>query len=244
MASKTTIWLTRPREDSSSFASELVAHGMTSIIAPVLQIKREPMPAISITHPAALLITSRHATHALAALPAEWRALPAYCVGSATAQAATEYGLTRIIPGARNAMALLPHILSDIAAGSELLYLAGDETRTDVVSQLNANSIHVTTAIVYRAIAERTLNDEIRSALDQRRIDATAFFSARSAEIACKLLKQNGLTSAPAHMNAYCLSPAVATAAKAMQWGNVYTCSTPTRYAMRELIVSRERKKG
>ena len=244
MADRPTIWLTRPREDSTSFANELAAQNIAAMIAPVLHIVREAMPTLTITNPAALLITSRHAAHALAALPPEWLQLPAYCVGSATAQAAAEYGLTRIIPGARNALALLPHIVSDIPASSELLYLAGDETRTDVVTLLGKENIHVTTAIVYRAIAERTLNDEIRSALSDHRVSAAAFFSARSAEIACTMMKRNNLTSAATRMHAYCLSAAVAKAAKALPWANIYTCPTPTRHAMRELIVSRERKKG
>lgn len=244
MASKPVIWLNRPREDSMSFANDLAAHNVATIIAPVLSIMREPLPALTITNPAALLITSRHAAHALASLPAAWRALPAYCVGSATARAVAEFGLPHIIPGTRNALALLPQIIADIPAGSELLYLAGDETRTDVVTHLAAHSIHVTTAIVYRAIAERTLNDEIHSALSGHRVSAAAFFSPRSAEIACKMIKQNGFTAAATQMNAYCLSPAVAKAAQALPWANIHTSPIPTRHAMRELIVSRERKKG
>ena len=244
MAEQPTIWLTRPREDSISFANDLSAQSITSIIAPVLSIVRQPLPPLSLKHPAALLITSRHAAHALAELPPEWRRLPAYCVGSATAHAALQYGLTHIIPGARNALALMPRITADIASGSELLYLAGDETRTDVATLLGVNNIHVTTAIVYHAVAERALSDEIRSALSEQRIDAAAFFSPRSAEIACQVLQRNDLASAAAQMNAYCLSATVAQALRRLPWANIHICPTPTRHAMRELIVSRERKKG
>jgi uroporphyrinogen-III synthase len=188
MAKRPIIWLTRPREDSTAFAIELTAHGIDSIIAPVLHIVRQPMPSLAIHNPAALLITSRHAAHALAELPASWRALPAYCVGSATARAASEHGLTHIIPGARDVLALLPTMTSDLAPDSHVLYLAGDETRTDVLGLLAAHHIHVSTAIVYHAIAERALNDEIRAALIDNRITAAAFFSPRSAEITCALI--------------------------------------------------------
>ncbi len=241
-----TIWLNRPREDSIAFANELGAQGLNTIIAPVLHIMRQPLPEpITIGKPAAFLITSRHATHALAQLPVSWQPLPAYCVGSATAASATEHGLKNIIPGTRNVLGLLPHIVADLASGSELLYLAGDETRTDVVPILGAQNIHVTTAIVYRAVSERVLNDQIRSAIADRKISAVAFFSPRSAEIACKLMKQSGVAdSAAAHMHAYCLSHNVAQAARMVPWAGIHTCPVPTRQAMRELIVSREGKKG
>jgi uroporphyrinogen-III synthase len=244
MVKRPTIWLTRPLEDSTSFANELAAQNIGTIIAPVLAIMRQPLPALTLTSPAALLITSRHAAHALAALPKEWLQLPAYCVGGATAQAVEHHGLTRIVAGTRNALALIPTIIADIPAGSELLYLAGDETRTDVVAQLTAENIHVTTAIVYRAVAERTLSDEIMSALSDQRVSAVAFFSARSAEIACTMMKRHGLNSTANRISAYCLSANVAAAAKAMPWAGIHTCHIPTRHAMRELIVSRERKKG
>ena len=244
MVNQPTIWLSRPREDSAAFANELAAHGLATIIAPVLHIVRQPVPAPAIHNPAALLITSRHATHALASLPPTWRSLPAYCVGNATAQSAAEHGLTHIIPGTRNVLTLLPHIVSDIASGSNLLYLAGDETRTDVVSLLSHHDIHVTTSIVYRAIAERVLSDEIRNALSDGIVTACAFFSPRSAEIACKLMKQNNLVNAASHINAYCLSSNVAKAARSLPWAHVFTCNPPTRHALRELIVSRERKTG
>lgn len=240
--SKRSIWLTRPLEDSRSFATELRAHDITSIIAPVLHIARQPLPALAIAKPSALLITSRHAAHALAALPAEWRALPTYCVGEATERAATEQGCSNTITGSRDALALLPRITADLGSGSSVLYLAGDESRTDLAQLLTAQGVQVSTVVVYRAIAERGLGDDIRGALADKQVGSIVFFSPRSAEIACKLLKQAGLIDAARSIDAYCLSLAVAEAAGALHWRKIHACHVPTRDAMLNLIVSERNK--
>lgn len=242
MAETNLLWHTRPTDDSAFFAGELTPFGIHSIIGPVLHIARKPLVTITQTPPHALLLTSRHAAHALSLLPASWRSLPVYCVGNATAKAAGEHGFTRIISGMKDVQALLPRIAGEVASGSTLLYLAGDETRSDVQKMLAPRGITVSMVVVYYAIGEQELTPEIITALEGRRIAGVALFSPRTARISAALMQKAGLAECARGIAAYCFSENVALEAQALPWAAMHTCSAPTRAAMRELIVSHHPK--
>ena len=232
-------WLTRPTEDSAAFAAELAARGVPCLIAPVMEI--EPvavqMPA-DLIPPQALLLTSRHAAQALAALPATWRDLPTYCVGEATARAAHAQGFTQTIAGAEDVLALLPRLVERHPAGTPLLYLAGEETRVDVVTLLASAGITVTQTIAYRAEAVPQPNPALGAALRDGTLSSVSFFSPRSATLAIDLLTRAGLAAEATALTAYCLSLAVASAAAPIAWKRIISCPTPTRQAMLTLIQS------
>lgn len=237
MDSHRLIWHTRPRNDSEFFANELAPFGIESIIGPVLHIARKPLAYLTHTPPDALLLTSRHAAHALTLLPPSWRKLPVYCVGNATAKAAGEHGFTRVISGMKDVQALLPRIAGEMAAGSTLLYLAGDETRADVTRLLAPRGVIVTMTVVYYAVGEQALTPEIIAALGASRIGGVAFFSPRTARIACELIEKAGLNACARTIAAYCFSDNVAKDAGKLAWAALHTSSAPSRVAMRELIV-------
>ena len=236
-----TLWLTRPQGDSERFAQELTEHGITSLIAPVMHVVPHPLAALPDT-PHAILLTSRHAAHALASLPHEWHNLPVYCVGKSTANAATAHGCTNIIPGISDVLALLPHIAAQLGTGGQLLYLAGEYTSVNVVHLLGAQGIQVSTRIVYHAVANTSLYYEICEALAAGTITGVAFFSPRAAHITCELLQAANMTHTARGIDAFCFSLNVAAAAATLGWNALHTCHTPTRTAMRELIVSRAPK--
>jgi uroporphyrinogen-III synthase len=241
MAERPILWHTRPRDDSTFFANELAPYGIDSIIGPVLHIAPKPIPQLY-TSPTALLITSRHATHALAVMPAQWRTLPAYCVGHATARAVADHGLTHIISGKLDVQSLLPRLAGELPSGSNLLYFAGDETRPEVKTMLGARGITVTMVVVYHAMAEHHLSREVGAALAAGTINAVALFSPRTARITCDLMEKAGLADAARTMTAYCFSANVAQDAARLPWASIQTCSAPNRRAMRELIVSHSLK--
>ncbi|MDX2095908.1 MAG: uroporphyrinogen-III synthase [Alphaproteobacteria bacterium] len=238
------LWLTRPHDDSVAFAQELAPYGIAGIVAPVLRILPHPIHALPRATPDALLLTSRHATHALADLPAAWRTLPAYCVGHATAAAATEHGLQNILPGTSDVQTILPRIGNALSTGSRLLYLAGDETRTDVKHALAAYGVDVTVMVVYSAIANAALDEPLRMGLANGSIGGAVFFSPRSARIACLLIEKAGLSACTHRMAAYCLSANVASEASRLRWLSLHSCPRPTRHSLRELIVSHRKKTG
>lgn len=238
MNSRPTVWLTRPQIDSQILADELDAHGVHSIIAPVLRVVTTSIESLPHMQPHALLVTSRHAAHALAELPAPWRQLPIYCVGGSTANVVSEVVSGSIIP-APDVLSLLPRIRADMKSGSEILYLAGQDVRLDVGPLLSPHGINVTKLIAYRAIEETAIPEPLTQALKQRRLRGALFFSPRSARLACTWLRKMGVEDAAATMQAFCMSLQVAQVAGALPWATMHVCPHPTRAAMLELVVSR-----
>ena len=237
MHNRPTIWLTRPRADSIALAAELADHGIESIIAPVMHITPQPFSAPD-SAPDAVLLTSRHAVQALAQLPASWHQVPVYTVGKATAHAAADCGFKTIIPGPSDVMALLPRIMADMGSGGELLYLSGEDISVNIAHHLAPHGIHVINCSVYRAVAETSITSPLRAALMAGSIHSVVFFSARSARITAELLTREGLADTARTIEAFCLSAAVASAARQVAWAALHTCHTPSRHAMCDLIVS------
>lgn len=234
----TKIWLTRPEADSRALAAELAARDIESIIAPIMRIA-PCAPAIDTgTRPEALLLSSRHATHALATLPDDWQTLPVFCIGAATAEAARAACYTNITHGESDMLALLPQLVATLTPGARVLYLAGEETRIDAVSLLNAQHIHAEKIITYKADAETVLSDALCESIRTGQVHGVSFFSPRSAQIAIQLLKTHRLSDHAKNITAYCLSLAVAEAAAALPWKALHACHVPTQSAMVDLLVS------
>ncbi len=228
MAKRPRIWLTRPREDSEALAAELAQYGIESVVAPVMEIHPQAFTLPTST-PNALLLTSRHAAHALAQLPADWRALPVYCVGNATAEAARVQVFSNIIAGDADMLALLPRIADALNECDALLYLAGEEISVDVAPLLPHISVHQLT--VYRADAVEILPAELD-------LDAVVFFSTRSAEIANRLLQKADKIESARGIEAFCISLNVAASAGQLPWKKLRASHQPTREGLRDLIVS------
>lgn len=220
------IWLTRPLADSESLAEALKKRGIETIIAPVLRIQRKP--AALPPKPEALVLTSRHAAHAL---PDEWRDLPIYCVGTATAEAVKAYGYANIIVGARDAMELLPHITE-----KKLVYFSGADTTVDIVALLGVRGAEVERIVVYEAVPEKIFPKLLREALEAREISGVVLFSARTAAVACSLMKHEEFTRDAARIDAYCLSLPVAEAAGVLPWRSLKVAHAPTRADLLAMI--------
>ena len=229
------LWLTRPEADSVSMAAELAAHGIETCIAPVMRIaplKLDPVPHA----PDALLVTSRHAVHAL---QPSWQHLPVFCVGEATAEAVREMGFHHVHLGDGDALSLLRAITYTLPQDTQLLYLSGAEIQLDPAPLLAAKQITCTRAIVYDAVAEATLPSFLRMRLAAGEIDAVALFSARSAQLTCRLLQEEGLAAQAAGLDAYCLSLAVAQAAAALPWRSMHVAHMPTRETFVAMLAGR-----
>lgn len=221
-----TLWLTRPAEDSAALAAALT---LPSIIAPVMEIV--PI-AVTLPNkkPDALVLTSRHAAYAI---PNAWHALPVYCVGEATAEAARAKGCNYVQIGKSSALDLLPLIHAQQKAGSRLLHLSGEEVKIDLVPLLALHHIQLERSIVYTT-KPAALPDAFWPILRTGSITGAVFYSPQSARFAMQLLGAE-----IAHLSqatAYCLSLDVAHAAAAMLFQRLLTCPVPTHTAMLELL--------
>lgn len=239
MANRPRIWLTRPLADSEHFASQLAQAHIHSIIDPVMHIEHVPIALEDAgAKPTALLLTSRHAAQALSVLPAEWRSLPAYCVGGATEKAVQAMGFTKTLVGEGDVLGLLPRIAQEIKINGRILYLSAEETRADIPTLLGGQGIHVTSLVAYRALPTEALNPELIDMLRHGHVQGIALFSPKSASVAAQLLAHHHLRDAMSNVDAYCLSLNVAAIAGALNCRRLHTCHIPTAQAMHDLIVS------
>lgn len=231
-----TIWITRPESDGNSLQEQLAAKGIASIVSPVLRIVDRPTTLTK--KPDAFLLTSRHAARAL---PTVWRDVPVYCVGRATADIAEARGYTRLRYGEGDLLSLLPLLVKELPVGAHLLHLSGAETRFHTLPLPPEHPLNVTREIIYEAEPETALVPELRIALANGKIDGIVLFSPRSASLACQLLKQEEFTDAAPHIDAFCLSLAVAEAAAALPWRSLKTCHRPSKQAMLALVTAAQR---
>lgn len=236
MAERHYVWLTRPLEESKKLGLHLAPRD--TLIAPVIDI--EPLDTPLPEMPDALLITSKNAAEYLAGVPLSWRTLPVYCVGNATAQAVHEAAfLNTHVDDEGGIMGLLPQLMT-LSSGTKLLYLAGTDRKADVAGLLTGRGIHVAVAEVYRAKAITSLPKNVRKALASGDVTGVAFFSPRSARIACKLVAKAGLIECAPSINAYCISLATAEEAGLLGWKSIHVCHAPTQETMVELITSQQ----
>lgn len=224
------IWLTRPQEDSEALAAAL---GIPTIIAPVIRIAPRTIADFG-EKPEGLVITSRHALPA--DLPDDWRHLPVYCVGEATATAALAAGFPTVIEGGGDALLLASRIADLVPPGTSLLYLSGEDIRVNLPTLLTARHIPVRSLVTYDAVAEPALTEHLAEAIRRNEVTGAVFFSARSATIAIGLMQQANVTRHASAMTAYCISVAAAEAAGALSWHALKVAATPSFTAMVELI--------
>jgi uroporphyrinogen-III synthase len=228
------IWLTRPQEDSATLAAELLGRGIATLVAPVMTIAHQPLQVPDMLADG-IILTSRHAIEAIRKFPDAWKQVPIYCVGASTALAAREAGFLQALDGGGDALSLLEYIAAETQKNAALFYPSAEETQVDLVALLAARNIHVRQDIAYRALAVDRLPEVVTAALREHTLSGVAFFSARAAKTALRLLNGAGLQSACAGLDAYCISLQVAEAAGA-HWRSVQVAAQPTKLAMIEAI--------
>src|SRR5690606_23260514 len=108
---------------------------------------------------------------------------------------------------------LLPAMAAHLQPGAQLLYLSGEDIAHDASALLTGQGVTVTRMVAYEAVPTSALTPELRQALMDGAVSQVMFFSARSATLACGLLKEEEFTQAPSAIDAYCLSLSVAEAA-------------------------------
>ena len=199
----------RPLEDAERSAQSLRERGKDPVVAPLFQVlpsgEKPPKGPFD-----ALVLTSANAVPALESLPKSWRgSLPAFCVGTRTADAAGELGFTA--HSARGGRAeLLALILEQLPKGQKLLLVAGRDRHEDLPQQLRDAGHEVTIWTAYEARATETLPAAAGDALRDGSADAALHYSPRSAEVFFDLAGKAGLTEQAQALPQLALSAAIA----------------------------------
>lgn len=224
----------RPLPDSQLDIDTLARRGVPALAAPLL----EPQP-IAPTLPddpsryAGLIFTSRHAVDGfLAALghggPGGWAALPVFAVGRATARVARAAGFSVKVTGHGGGGGLAPLIREHVDAGGlPLLWPAARDRGFDMVAAL-APAITVEDIAVYAMARTPRLTDAALDALAYGKILAVKLMSARSAQLFCEQLAENGMDHCRPEIIVIAGSDAIAAAA-GDGWRQIYVAKRPTR---------------
>ncbi|MEL7466226.1 MAG: uroporphyrinogen-III synthase [Pseudomonadota bacterium] len=226
------ILLTRPRERAEAFAATLPADRWAATIWPLTEIL--PVKAVVDTGDAqAVLYTSRAGVeHA----PPTLRALPAYCVGDATAAAARAAGHVQAL-SAGGAAADLVAMAKRRAApgGGALLHIRGRDAAGDVSGALRAAGLTVREVVVYEAAAVTAAPESVAADIRAGRFAAAAFFSPRASSIFADLAREDwrgGLSVAAA----FAISENAAKPLRHVGFGEVAIAEAPTAEALRAAI--------
>jgi uroporphyrinogen-III synthase len=162
-----------------------------------------------------VLITSANAARAVVAHPRrdELLGIPVLAVGRRSAEAAREAGFAEVVSADGNAEDLARLVAArapSAAPNHPLLWLAGEDRAGDLAGALAAHDIAVHTAVVYRAVAETALADDVRDALGSGRVDGVLHYSRRSADAFEAIALAAGIDLKSLPTKHYCLSAQVA----------------------------------
>ena len=231
------VLITRPRAQAEVFAAELATLGVEAMVAPLIDIVPLPGPPLDLSGVQALLVTSANGASTFAALSPE-RRLPMFAVGEETAAELRRLGFERVESASGDASDLAHLVASrlDSRAGV-LLHPRGRDSRGGLAGLLRAGGYEVRETVLYEARTVSAFGDDLKRTLrEDGSLDTVLFFSPRTAEVFVRLALDANLGDACARLQALCLSPAVATAARALPWRAVRVAERPDRRGMLDLV--------
>ena len=206
------VLVTRPQPDAARTAARVRELGHDVIVDPLLSITSVTVSEIPAGPFAGLAVTSANAARAAAANVALdfTRAIPTFTVGGHTAEAARAAGFKKVVAADGDASALARLLENELAAGTRVLHLAGEDRARDLSGLLSNSGIAVEVLVLYRAQPAAALAPAIAAALSQNKVDAILHFSLRSAATFASLAQRQGLADAARRPRHLCLSRTVA----------------------------------
>lgn len=229
--------VTRAEPDAMRTASRLSMLGHQVMVEPMLVIDFRPPP--NLTAPAALIVTSRNGIRALQRWPeaVDWRDLPLFAVGKATASAAREAGFNDIRIADNDARSLTTLVFDTFTPDEgTLLYPAAFDRSADLELGLAERGYSIRLIESYRAHAVDRLSETLIERLRQRTIDGMLFFSQRTATTFGTLATTAGLIPALSGTAVYALSEQVAAPLRAVSPKAINVAEVPTEDALLALI--------
>jgi uroporphyrinogen-III synthase len=179
------VLLTRPRPQAEAFArrmkADLPPHQV--LIAPLTGIITRPLDGAALAHARGLVLTSANALLALAGL--QLGAIPAYCVGEATARAARAAGFTVTV--ADGDAASLRDLLVRLRPQGPLVHIHGQDLACNLSRALGAQGIECQGVTGYEA-REVPWQDGVIATLQGAQQCLLPVFSPRAARLLCARL--------------------------------------------------------
>jgi uroporphyrinogen-III synthase len=227
------VLITRPEPGASDTASRVAAMGLVPIVAPLLEIRRFPVRIVP-DQVAAVLLASGNAVESLAKL---CRSLPVLTVGAATARRAEQAGFTNVASADGDAVALSALVRARIRPSDGTLLLASGRGQSlALAAELRASGYRVARRVAYAAIPVPRLPAAAKAALLDPRTRTVLLFSAETARLFARLVRQAGLLGTLADREAITIGPHVAMALKQLPWTRIRAAAKPTQDDMLALL--------
>jgi uroporphyrinogen-III synthase len=229
------ILITRPIEDAKPLADALQERGIEVLIEPMLEIKHLGDAEIDLTDVQALLFTSANGVRAFAALNPRCD-IKAFTVGDGSADAARHAGFANVESAKGDLEALAALVVDRLKPEDGFLFhAAGTVTASDLKTRLEGLGYRVRRAQLYEAKIATALSPETRANLTLGGIDAVLLFSPRTAATFAQLWQDAGSPTL-AHIQALCLSAAVAREIGNLGWAGVEIADRPDLPSMLALV--------
>ncbi len=213
-------------------ANQLESCGWAAMIWPLLSIRRLETLPLEIEPETTLILTSARALEALSGpLPA---VASVFCVGSATAAAATARGFSDVVNVDADAEALFQRL---VKLDGPFHHLRGEDARGDLIGRLNAAGKRAQDTVLYRAEQAQAAPDSVNEAILAGQLDAIALFSPRTAATFERLTRPEW-GQALGNMTLFAISHAAAEPVMTLGFGEIIVAETPNGEAMRAAICS------
>lgn len=228
------VLITRPLVDARRTADLMRSRGADPVIEPLFSISTIPAARVDTTDAQGFLITSANGARAVAAIlqrdHAEAFALPAYCVGDASAETARDIGFKQVRSADGDVHALAALVRAKAKPGDGvLIHAAGTHLAGDLAGMLESSGYSVRRERLYETRQAVALSRETTGLIATGRVHAALFYSPRTAKIFVDLARKAKVADACANIVAYCLSQAVAEALRPIPFARVRTADEPTQ---------------
>jgi uroporphyrinogen-III synthase len=220
------IWVTRAQPGADATALRLRALGFEPVVAPVLVVRPIAGAVIALAGVDALAFTSAAGVAAFASL-SDVRALPAFTVGDATAEAARTSGFADVRSAGADAIVLADLITAATPRPRLVLNPTAAEPAADLEALLQARGVQARSTSVYQTC-------ETNLAVAPADLDGVLVHSAKGAAAVTRLLAREDVSA----VTAYAISPAAATPLAALGLRGLAVAAAPTEAALLALLES------
>jgi len=228
------VLITRPEPGAAETAGRVAALGFVPVLAPVTTIGavRADLPPPDQVQ--AVLVTSGSAVDAI---PPSHRGLPLLAVGDATAARACRAG-QRVVHSAGGDASELAALAARLCnpGGLPLLLASGRGQGLVLAAALERLGFAVVHRPVYEVRPAAALPAAAHQGLQRDELAAALFFSADTARVFVRLVKQAALDERVGTVEALAISAATATALAPLQWRRVRAALHPNQDALLALL--------
>ncbi|WP_152415202.1 uroporphyrinogen-III synthase [Caenispirillum salinarum] len=235
------VLITRPLADARTTADLMRDRVVEPVIEPLFSISTIPAAKVDTTGAQGFLITSANGARSLAETLGrdhpEAFALPAYCVGDASAATARERGFSQVRSADGDVTALAGLVRAKARPeDGVLVHAAGTHVAGDLAGLLEDAGFTVRRQRLYETRQAVALSRETADLLATKGVHAALFYSPRTAKIFVDLARKAKVADACADIVAYCLSQAVADDLRPIPFARVRTAAEPNQDSLLALF--------